>query len=232
MNTSNAIVTKNANEVKKRRKTKRKLVLKKKKTYELPEELWSVVKEYAGVYSITTKWNKIMNVGVDKLHDYYKDAFKYRVGNYKRDASRTKRFILKSMMRRGMNEDKYKKLAALVDKEKNPAKDFSIYKVGEEVQYTGKLSYVGSGNYYAGIITKVNKASITFKPYKVSHTVSNNPDARETQSYETRTHYYDKTSFGKPMTVRSSFCTRNTLPSYYKDESCFDYYKTWHDYGW
>ena len=40
--------------------------------FELPAELWSIVKEYAGIYHLTTKWNKIVNIGLERLYyDFY-----------------------------------------------------------------------------------------------------------------------------------------------------------------
>lgn len=221
-----------AKQTKKKKRVKIRLI--KKKEYWLPEELFSIVKEYVGVYNITTKWNKIMSVGVDKIHNFYKHNFNRRITNAKSNPINAKRVILKSIIKMGMNEDKYKLLAELVDSKRKVTKnttDFTIYKVGEEVKYYH--CYAASCcNYYAGIITKVNKASITFKPYKISHKVSDNPNAGYFQIYETIKHYYDKNNFDKPKTVRTCFHTKNTdTLSSYPNADAFDYYESRHDYG-
>ena len=217
---------------KQKKKTKRKILVIKKKEFWLPDELWSNVKEYAGVYNITTKWCNIMNVGVDRLHNYYKQNFNRRLVNAKSNPKKAKQMILRMIIKTGMNEEKYKKLAELVDSKRKVAKnttDFSKYKVGEEVIYThcsGSCCY----SHYAGIITKVNKASITFKPYTVSHMESDNPTAIYQQSFETEKHYYDKNNFDKPKTVRTCFNTKNTC-CYKYQLYAFDYYEVNHDYG-
>ena len=217
--------------VKKQKKIKRKIRVIKKKEFWLPDELWSNVKEYAGVYNITTKWCNIMNVGVDRLHNYYKQNFNRRLTNAKSNPTKAKQMILKSIIRMGMNKEKYKLLADLVDCKRKVTKntiDFSKYKVGEEVIYTHK-SGAWCYSHYAGIITKVNKASITFKPYTVSHTVSDNPLGTYHQTFETVKHYYDKNNFDKPKTVRTCFDTKNTCSNY--ELYAFDYYEVTHDWG-
>ena len=96
----------------------RKKIEKTEPEYWLPEELFSIVKEYAGVYNITTKWNKIMSVGVDRIHNFYKENFNRRITNAKSNPNKVKKMILKHIIKMGMNEDKYKLLAELVDSNK------------------------------------------------------------------------------------------------------------------
>lgn len=213
------------------KKKKIKIRLIKKKEYWLPDELWSNVKEYAGVYHNTTKWDKIMSVGVDKIHNFYKENFNRRLTNAKSNPTKAKQMILKSIIKIGMNKEKYKLLAELVDSKRKVTKnttDFSKYKVGEEVIYTHK-SGAWCYSHYAGIITKVNKASISFKPYTVSHKVSDNPLGSYYQTFETVKHYYDKNNFDKPKTVRTCFDTKNTCRKSELKE--FDYYEVDHDWG-
>lgn len=183
-------------------------IVKKPKVYELPNELWSIVKDYAGVYHITTNWDKVMNVGVQKLHDYFKENFNCRITNYRKRPDQTKEMILKSIINRGMNKKKWDELAKLVDKKrkmKESGIDLSQYKVGEEVYY------IGSDYDYVGIITKINKASITFKPYTISHIVSSNPNASYMQTIETIKYYYDKSNYNKPKSVRTGIWNRQML---------------------
>jgi len=200
---TNNITSNNINkETKKKKRVKIRLI--KKKEYWLPEELFRIVKEYAGVYNITTKWNKIMSVGVVKIHNFYRKNFGYRITNVKSNSKNAKRMILKSIIERGMNEEKYKLLAKLVVGEY----DFSKYKVGEEI--THKSNNLMN---YTGIITKVNKASITFKPYKTIWT---------DDDYKPK-YYYDKNNFQKPKTIRKSFQTKNADTMTSKELNAFDF---------
>ena len=202
MTNNNINKTQQAKQTKKKKRVK--VRLNKKKEYWLPEELFSIVKEYAGVYNITTKWNKLMNVGVVKIHNFYRKNFGYRITNATRNSKNAKRMILKSIIERGMNEEKYKLLAKLVVSEY----DFSKYKVGEEVKH-----YSNDLVNYAGIITKVNKASITFKPYKTIWT---------DDEYETK-FYYDKNNFHNPKNIRKSFQTKNADTMTSKELNSFDF---------
>ena len=79
--------------------------------------------------------------------------------------------------------------------------DFTNYKVDEKVVY---VRYCGANcsTHYCGVITKVNKAFITFSPYQLSgRTESNNPNG-ECQDIK---YFYDKTSFDK--SVRTNIYT-------------------------
>jgi hypothetical protein len=202
--------------------------------FQLPSELWSIVKEYAGVYHITTKWNKISSIEVHTLHHFYLEEFHRQVKGYTlKKAKELKQIIFKKIFKIGrMNKDKYEKLAYIL---KEKVRDFSKYKVGQEVRHTHFTStYCFDEN--CGIITKVNKSSITYKPYKISHEVSANPTARENEEIETFYNYYDKNNFEKPINLKMNFYTKEDLisePDFDEKElNQFDYFKTSCDWGW
>lgn len=87
----------------------------------LPDELWSIVKEYAGIYSVGTNFN-ISKVSKDKLLQYYSSNFNRTIKNpskYKVDV--IKKTIMKDIRFR-MTEMKWVYLWNLCNpiKEKNP----------------------------------------------------------------------------------------------------------------
>ena len=86
-----------------------------------PDELWSIVKEYAGIYSVGTNFN-VSKVSKDKLLQYYSSEFNRGIKNpskYKADV--IKRIIMKDIRFR-MTELKWVYLWNLCNpiKEKNP----------------------------------------------------------------------------------------------------------------
>lgn len=206
-------------------------IIEKDKKYELPDELWNIVKEYAGIYNISTEWNKIEKVGVNKLHTYYKDNFNKRITNINHNASKSRKAILKFMMQYGMNKEKYTNLNKLITTKRQVTKnetDFTKYKVGDEVIYTHCYG-AGCYNYYCGVITKVNKASITFKPYQDDNKVSDNPNGFQNQTSERVSIYYDKSKFNKPKTIRTSFTVKRFAKPYELDR--FEFWTEVHDWG-
>jgi hypothetical protein len=88
----------------------------------LPDELWSIVKEYAGIYSVGTNFN-VSKVSKDKLLQYYSENFKWRIkilSKYK--ANEVKRIIMNDIRFR-MTEMKWVYLWNVCNpiKEENPS---------------------------------------------------------------------------------------------------------------
>lgn len=130
--------------------------------------------------------NKIMKLGIDKLHNYYKENFNRKIINAKKNPNLAKKMILDTISKI-MTEDKYKKLTDLVEVKKVKKvieEDSSKYKVGDEVIY-------GSSNFIAGIITKVTKATIAFKPYEISHSET----LKDYNMFQTIKTYWDKNNY-------------------------------------
>ena len=173
------------------------------------------------------KFNKL---GIKKLHDWFKENFQRRISNFIKNPSGTREMIINYIIVK-KEEAKLGSLTELMNekrKVKKNDKDFTKYKVGDEVKYThcyGASCY----NHYCGIITKVNKASIRFKPYKIGRKESDNPNACNTQRHETIKHYYDKENFEEGKTIRTNFNTIDEVEDWSK--YVFEYYQQRIDWG-
>ncbi len=174
-------------------------------TYEFLEEIWGIIKEYAGVYHIGTKWNKLEKIGVETIHNHYKDEYRYRINNYKTYALGTKRIIFKDIFQKYKTKENMMKLYKLItDKYPNKNDKVSNFdcKVGDQICYVS--SGWGYGyNDLVGVVTKINKTTVSFKPYKIDRKVSENPNARREQTFETIRYYFDKKNFEKVKTIKN-----------------------------
>jgi len=196
-----------------------KVVITKKRTFYIQDDCWNIVKEFAGIYNITTKWNKLEKLGVDKVHDIFKIYAKGRLSNYKKNPYEAKKIIFKHLF---TTRKSFKLMTDLNDL-LNPKKEDKVfdYNVGDEVMYS-------TGNTWGsctrlGKVIKINKSSITWAEFEVSHKVSDNPNGCQFQQFEEVKHYYDKTKTMKPKCIRSNI---------YKPESYqVDYYEVRHDWG-
>jgi len=174
-------------------------------TYEFPDELWGVIKDFAGVYHIGIKWDKLEKIGVETIHNHYKDEYRYRIKNYKTDALGTKRIIFKDIFQKYKTKENMIKLYKLItDKYPNKNDKVSNFdcKVGDQICYVS--SGWGYGyNDLVGVVTKINKTTVSFKPYKIDRKVSENPNARREQTFETIRYYFDKKNFEKVKTIKN-----------------------------
>ena len=84
-----------------------------KKPYWLPDDMWDIVKEYAGIYNLKINYNKIQRIGVKPLLNFYKQEFKFRITNYNSNTKKVKKMMFKSFIDKGMDKDKWLKLQAL-----------------------------------------------------------------------------------------------------------------------
>ena len=189
------------------------------KKYQLQDDCWNIVKEFAGIYNLTTKWNKLENLGVDKVHDIFKIYAKGRLTNYKKKPYEAKKIIFKHLFTRRKS---FKLMTDLNDL-LNPKKEDIVFdcKVGDEVIYTSGRGWHCERR--LGKIIKINKSSVTWAEYEVSHKVSNDPTAFQYQTFETVKHYYDKSKTMKPKCIKSNICK----PEYYE----VDCYTVTHDWG-
>jgi len=173
------------------------------------------------------KFNKL---GIKKLHDWFKENFNKRISNFIKNPKSTREMVINYIIVK-KEEAKLGSLTELMNEKrkiKKNDKDFTKYKVGDEVTYTHSYE-VYCCNYYCGIITKVNKASIRFKPYKIGRKESDNPNGAMTQSFEKINHYYDKENFEEEKTIRTNFETIDEVEDWRKYE--FEYYTKRHDWG-
>ena len=182
-------------------------------------DIWSEIKSFMGIYNITTDWYKLENVGGIRLNEFYKDNYNMRVTNPASQPQKVREMIYKSIFK-NMTLIQANNLYELIKPKDNTIKQ--KVKIGDEITYN---SYDYKTNYYAGIVIKVNKCSVRFKPYKILKEVSDNPNAKREQTFETTKYYWDKNNFDKPMTVRNFTC---------KDYKHFnaDYYEERMDWGY
>ena len=190
-----------------------------KKTFYIQDDCWNIVKEFAGIYNLTTKWNKLEKLGVDKVHDIFKIYAKGRLTNYKKNPYEAKKIILKHLFSTRISFKLMTDLNDLI----NPKKEDNSFdfNVGDEVMYYNGTGWNGCSR--LGRVIKINKSSITWAEFEVSHSVSDNPIACHQQTFEERKHYYDKTKTMKPKCIRANI----SIPS--PDRS--EYYTTNHDWG-
>ena len=195
-------------------------VIKRSKQFELQEDCWNIVKEFAGIYNLTTKWYKLEKLGVDKVHDFFKIYSKGRLVNYKKDPLRAKQFIYKYLFTKHKSLKLMTEIKEMIDPKKKEA-DTSFLdrvKVGDEVMYY--VEFWGGDR--LGKIVKINKSTITWAEYEVSHKVSDNPNACRQETIEKKKHYYDKSKLMKSKAIKNF-----TIPILPDD---FIYYTTRHDW--
>jgi hypothetical protein len=183
------------------------------KQFELLDDCWTIVKEFAGIYNLTTKWSKLEKIGVEKVHDLFKKHAKRRLTNYKKDFRNAKIIIYKNLFTKYKSFELMNELKEMID----PPKKKIEAKVGDEVLYK-TMRYT----YTLGKIVKINKGSVSWAEYGISHSVSDNP-AFHRQMFECKKHYYDKSNLTKPKAIKIFH-----VPT---DENDFIYYTTTIDWG-
>jgi len=128
-----------------------------------PVELFAIVKEYAGIYSVGTKYN-VSKLGKDKLVEFYENHFHLRLRNLTgKKADVIKKYIMKQMLFK-MTRNKWVDLHQLC----NPPKWKNIRmvaKVDEEISWW-------EGNERAlGLIVGLYKNSYKVRRYKTRITL-------------------------------------------------------------
>ena len=144
----------------------------KPKTYELQEDCWNIVKEYAGIYDWTTKWCNMDKIGIDRLHTYYRNSFHFRFTNIHSNIPRLRKRILKNIVQRFKTKQVMHELWQMIEPpiKSKKIKDMSWLndvKVGDEV--FAKVSKMPGE--WLGVITKINKNSATFRWYPLDQQV-------------------------------------------------------------
>lgn len=108
-------------------------------------ELWNLIKEFAGIYHITTLWPNISKIPKYKLLLYYKE--------YHNKKSNIKSHIFKDVFTTS-NKIQLLELAHLIKKGNT-----SLVSIGDEVCY----------NNHAGVVVKVLKRSLVVNDYILSN---------------------------------------------------------------
>jgi hypothetical protein len=156
-----------------------KMTVVKPKTYELQDDCWDIVKEYAGIYNWTTKWNKLHTISVGRLHSLYKTSLNRRFTNIHCYDTRTR--ILKNIFQKYKSREIMLELREMIDppikiKKKKDMSWLNECKVGDEVY--AKISKMNGE--MLGVITKINKSSASFRWYATRQ------DRRYDKVYPTR----------------------------------------------
>jgi len=150
-----------------------------------PDELWSIVKEYAGIYSVGTKYK----ISKEKLLEFYETEFNVSIKNKaKCKADVIKKYIM-NQIRFKMTRDKWVALHKIC----NPI----VYtfappklegKIGQEIHWWAFGSMCG------GVIVGHYKYSYKVKRY---HTLVT--DVTTTNTITRTTHTYIKSKLEKPI---------------------------------
>ena len=200
----------------------------KKKKYDLNDDVWGLVKEFAGIYHITTEWDKVMKVSSSKLYEWYRKNTKYKINMLsKLNAKEQKKIILKFLYKKQRNKKTMENLHYLilphietkeeVTKPVKEKKDFTKYRVGQEVVYQIPLC-----DFKCGIIRKINKASINVDFYD---------EERQERSDGLRIvearYVFQKDKFSSNKNIRANFKSDDELRE--ADKSRLNYRVVWYD---
>ena len=134
----------------------------KKVDFEFCDDVWSVIKEYAGIYHIGTEWPKVTKLSAAKLYKWYRtgpprvyiDNLSGKSAEFKR--KRILYWFSKEEGNHRRNEEEMNSLYSLLPPGGWTCKDFTKYKVGQTILYNDVKNY----SYKFGVIKRVNKASI------------------------------------------------------------------------
>ena len=180
------------------------------------DDVWGLIKEFAGIYHITTEWDKVYNVSATKLYNWYKVNMKYSIsGLGHHNSQRKKAIILKFFYKKQRNKKTMENLYYLIiphtktDETVKPQKvvrDFTKYRVGQEVFYRVPLC---DGK--CGVIKKINKASINVDFYGEIEIGLTDPNAVVEQYMTTMKYQYNKDIFVSNRTIRANFKTSDEM---------------------
>ena len=181
------------------------MISKKNIKYEFPEELWGIIKDFAGVYHIGTGWFKLEKIGVETIHNHYKDEYNRYITNYKSYTKESKKMIFDEIFQKYKNKENMIKLYKLIT-DKYPNNKVSNFecKIGDQICYIS--SGWGYGyNDLVGVVTKINKSTISFKPYKIGRIIEEDPEPGPSgiRGFEYTRYYFDKKKFKKVKTIKN-----------------------------
>ena len=195
------------------------------KSYYLPDELFSIVKQFAGIYNMKTTISKMDKDYVEKAR-YYLNSKHHQRFNAGRMVDNKKKNMLHYIYSRKWTYE----IAKYMEKLCLPNID-KMYSVGDEITIRDMIGYDDT----CGIITKINDYSISFKPYQLlpqihsynvkQHEISSSRNDRFRRSstcppkYTTentfwKVQYYDKSSFKRAKCItakQSSYMIKNLL---------------------
>ena len=142
-----------------------------------PTQAWKNIKEFAGIYSITTEWYQARNLPIDELCFLARELFSFTLPDAAWNWSKRKQrlCILSAFVRSRMDKAKYCLLEDLFPNTKK-------YTIGGEVYRPD--------TYDCGIITSIQGDAIVIAPYMKTH------------DYQNKTLVWSKQSFQDKSTIR------------------------------
>ena len=186
----------------------------------LPEEIFSIVKEFAGIYNLSTPISKLDNDAIDNAYHtiiMWRSNGKMLGGGI---ADKRKQNIKKHKLiyiyQKRWDYEIAKKMEELC-----------IPTIPDEFEVNDEIVYSTQKEYWCGIITKVNKYSVSIKPYKLKNDIHyypisdneykiNKKTAKDITTMRWRVKYYDKNDFGRTRTINPLECV-NGGHSIYKN---------------
>jgi len=167
-----------------------------------PDDVWSIVKSYGGIYDMKTPISKMSK---DIINDVY---IQVEYMNENRGLRCDKDvFTKKKQLERIYKYIWNYEIASYIQNVCEESKAVNL-KCGDEV-------YVGNKKYTAGIITKINEYTIQVKPYKLKEKIHEYPfDLTSFSSYDRhykcyKVQYYDKTKLERAFTINSNYVYKN-----------------------
>ena len=181
----------------------------------LPEEIFSIVKEFAGIYNLSTPISKLDNDAIDNAYHtiiMWRSNGKMLGGGI---ADKRKQNIKKHKLiyiyQKRWDYEIAKKMEELC-----------IPTIPDEFEVNDEIVYSTQKEYWCGIITKVNKYSVSIKPYKLKndihyYPISDNECKTTTNitNMKWRVKYYDKNDFGRTRTINPRECVNGGYCIYY-----------------
>ena len=148
----------------------------------LPNDIWCMVKQFAGIYNITTDWRRVQTLPVETLHilanELFGTVFPDAAWNWTKRKQRA--WLLTSLVCNGMDKIKYLKLYDLLPNTRK-------YQIGDEVfipdTYTNQIPN-------CGVISQVTNDTLIVSTYK---SVINENNMKL---------YWEKNSFDREITIR------------------------------
>ena len=176
-----------------------------KRKYDLNDDVWGLIKEFAGIYHIATDWDKVWKVSASNLTNWYSNNIRKHIQNQSaRNAEKKKRKILKSFYKKQRNKKMMESLHRLINPKPynyeyvKPKLDFTEYRVGQEILYKPPdYKY-----YRCGVIKRVNKASINVNFYT---------EVLALREHERSTYIFNKEIIDFNKTIKTWFKSDNEL---------------------
>jgi len=163
-----------------------------------PDDVWSIVKSYGGIYDMKTPISKMTKDIINEVYIQVEEMNENRGRRCPLDKNvSTKKKQLQRIYKYIWNY----KIALYIKNVCEESKAVNL-KCGDEV-------YVGAKKYVAGIITKINEYTIQVKPYILKEQIHEYPYELLSVPWCYKVQYYDKTKLGRAFSIHSQYAYKN-----------------------